>query len=205
MATQPVRNSVGTQAGRQVDTSADRPVGTPVEETARVLHEIGAEVAKIPEVVNYQAYAGTASPINFNGLVRQYYLRASPELGDVQVNLVDKHQRSRKSHEIAISVRAAIEAIGRKAGGVAKVVEVPPGPPVMSPIVAEIYGPEYKEQIAVAKGDTSAPKSATVTKKTAPPASSALRDTGDSALGRDNATTISSRKKAQKLPSVLAS
>ena len=130
----------------------DMPVGTPVEETARVLHEIGAEVAKIPEVVNYQAYAGTASPINFNGLVRQYYLRASPELGDVQVNLVDKHQRSRKSHEIAISVRAAIEAIGRKAGGVAKVVEVPPGPPVMSPIVAEIYGPDYKEQIAVAKG-----------------------------------------------------
>ena len=129
----------------------DMPVGTPVEETSRVLHEIGAEVAKIPEVVNYQAYAGTASPINFNGLVRQYYLRASPESGDIQVNLVDKHQRSRKSHEIAMSVREAIEAIGKKAGGNAKVVEVPPGPPVMSPIVAEIYGPDYKEQIAVAK------------------------------------------------------
>ena len=129
----------------------DMPVGTPVEETARVLHEIGAEIAKVPEVVNYQAYAGTASPINFNGLVRQYYLRAAPELGDVQVNLVDKHLRSRKSHEIAMSVREAIEEIGRKAGGVAKVVEVPPGPPVMSPIVAEIYGPDYKEQIAVAK------------------------------------------------------
>jgi len=129
----------------------DMPVGTPVEETSRVLHEIGAEVAKIPEVVNYQAYAGTASPINFNGLVRQYYLRASPESGDIQVNLVDKHQRSRKSHEIAMSVREAIEAIGKKAGGNSKVVEVPPGPPVMSPIVAEIYGPDYKEQIAVAK------------------------------------------------------
>ena len=129
----------------------DMPVGTPLEETARVLREISAEVAKVPEVVNYQAYAGTASPINFNGLVRQYYLRAAPESGDIQVNLTDKHERKRKSHEIAISVRDAIEAIGKKAGGNAKVVEVPPGPPVMSPIVAEIYGPDYKGQIAVAK------------------------------------------------------
>ncbi|HOI53511.1 MAG TPA: efflux RND transporter permease subunit, partial [Azonexus sp.] len=111
----------------------DMPAGTPVEETARVLQEIGGELAKVPEVVNYQAYAGTASPINFNGLVRQYYLRAAPEKGDIQVNLVDKHERSRQSHEIAVSVRDAIEAIGKRNGGVAKVVEVPPGPPVMSP------------------------------------------------------------------------
>ena len=75
----------------------DLPVGTPVEQTAAVLHEIGAELLKVPEVVDYQAYAGTASPINFNGLVRQYYLRASPEKGDIQVNLIDKHQRSRQS------------------------------------------------------------------------------------------------------------
>ena len=129
----------------------DMPVGTPLEDTARVLREISAEVAKVPEVVNYQAYAGTASPINFNGLVRQYYLRASPESGDIQVNLTDKHERKRQSHEIAVSVRDAIEAIGRRAGGNAKVVEVPPGPPVMSPIVAEIYGPDYPGQIAVAK------------------------------------------------------
>jgi multidrug efflux pump subunit AcrB len=129
----------------------DMPVGTPLEETARVLREIGAEVAKVPEVTNYQAYAGTASPINFNGLVRQYYLRAAPEWGDIQVNLADKQHRSRKSHEIAVSVRDAVEAIGRKAGGNAKVVEVPPGPPVMSPIVAEVYGPDYRGQIAVAK------------------------------------------------------
>ncbi|WP_374276211.1 efflux RND transporter permease subunit [Azonexus sp.] len=129
----------------------DMPVGTPVEETARVLHEIGAEVAKVPEITNYQAYAGTASPINFNGLVRQYYLRAAPEKGDLQVNLADKHHRSRQSHEIAVSVRDAVEAIGRKNGGVAKVVEVPPGPPVMSPIVAEIYGPDYAGQMAVGK------------------------------------------------------
>jgi multidrug efflux pump subunit AcrB len=83
----------------------DMPAGTPLEDTARVLREIGAEIAKVPEVTDYQAYAGTASPINFNGLVRQYYLRASSELGDIQVNLVDKKHRSRQSHEIAVSVR----------------------------------------------------------------------------------------------------
>ncbi|MEY4592378.1 MAG: hypothetical protein RIR18_1273, partial [Pseudomonadota bacterium] len=129
----------------------DMPIGTPLEETARVLHEIGGELAKEPDVVNYQAYAGTASPINFNGLVRQYYLRATPEKGDIQVNLADKHHRTRKSHEIASSLQARVEAIGHKNGGVAKVVEVPPGPPVMSPIVAEIYGPDMNGQRSVAK------------------------------------------------------
>jgi len=129
----------------------DMPVGTPLEETARVLHEIGAELASVPDVVNYQAYAGTASPINFNGLVRQYYLRAVPEKGDLQVNLADKHHRSQKSHDIAASLRERIEAIGKRNGGVAKVVEVPPGPPVMSPIVAEVYGPDYAGQMAVGK------------------------------------------------------
>ncbi len=129
----------------------DMPVGTPVEETARVLHEIGAELAQVEEVTNYQAYAGTASPINFNGLVRQYYLRGLPEQGDIQVNLADKHHRSRSSHAIAVSVRESVEAIGKKFGGNAKVVEVPPGPPVLSPIVAEIYGPDYPGQIAVGK------------------------------------------------------
>ncbi|AXS80703.1 efflux RND transporter permease subunit [Dechloromonas sp. HYN0024] len=129
----------------------DMPVGTPVEETARVLHEIGGELALEKDVTNYQAYAGTASPINFNGLVRQYYLRAAPEKGDIQVNLADKHHRSRQSHEIAVSLRDRVEAIGQKNGGVAKVVEVPPGPPVMSPIVAEIYGPDMKGQMSVGK------------------------------------------------------
>ncbi|MBI2277587.1 MAG: efflux RND transporter permease subunit [Dechloromonas sp.] len=129
----------------------DMPVGTPVEETARVLNEIGAELATVDEVTNYQAYAGTASPINFNGLVRQYYLRAAPEKGDIQVNLADKKQRSRSSHQIAAALRQRIEAIGQQNGGNAKVVEVPPGPPVMSPIVAEIYGPEMPGQMAVGK------------------------------------------------------
>ena len=129
----------------------DMPVGTPLEETAGVLREISAEIAKVPEVKDYQAYAGTAAPINFNGLVRQYYLRSNPEMGDVQVNLVDKHQRDRKSHEIAVSVRDAVMAIARRHGGNAKVVEVPPGPPVLSPIVAEVYGPDYPGQVDTAK------------------------------------------------------
>ncbi len=129
----------------------DMPVGTPVEETARVLNEIGAELATVDEVTNYQAYAGTASPINFNGLVRQYYLRATPEKGDIQVNLADKKQRTRSSHQIAGALRERVEAIGKQNGGNAKVVEVPPGPPVMSPIVAEIYGPEMAGQMAVGK------------------------------------------------------
>ena len=129
----------------------DMPVGTPLENTAQVLREIGGYLSTVEEVTDYQAYAGTASPINFNGLVRQYYLRASPEMGDIQVNLVDKHQRKRKSHEVAVAVREGVTAIARKYGGNAKVVEVPPGPPVLSPIVAEVYGPDYAGQIAVAK------------------------------------------------------
>ena len=129
----------------------DMPVGTPLEQTDRVLHEIGAYIATVEEVSDYQAYAGTASPINFNGLVRQYYLRTNPEMGDIQVNLVDKKHRHRQSHEIAVGVRDRVFEIARKAGGNAKVIEVPPGPPVLSPIVAEVYGPDYAGQIGMAK------------------------------------------------------
>ena len=129
----------------------DMPAGTPVEQTAAVLHELGAYLATVPEVTNYQAYAGTASPINFNGLVRQYYLRASGELGDIQVNLVDKHQRSDQSHAIATRVRPGLQKIGLHHGANVKVVEMPPGPPVLSPIVAEIYGPDAEGRRTVAK------------------------------------------------------
>ena len=93
----------------------DMPEGTPVEETARVLDELAAEVARRPEVTDYQVYAGTSAPINFNGLVRQYYLRSGPEVGDIQVNLVDKHHRDQKSHEIALEVRPALARIGKQA------------------------------------------------------------------------------------------
>jgi multidrug efflux pump subunit AcrB len=129
----------------------DMPTGTALEHTARVLREMGAYLKGVPEVTDYEAYAGSASAINFNGLVRQYYLREAPEQGDIQVNLTDKHQRSRKSHEITQSVRPFLERIAGLHGAKIKVVEVPPGPPVMSPIVAEIYGPDYGGQINVAK------------------------------------------------------
>ncbi len=129
----------------------DMPVGTPVENTAAVLREIGAYLSGVEEVRDYQAYAGTASPIGFNGLVRQYYLRTSGELGDIQANLADKKHRNRKSHEIAVAVRSRIAEIARSHGGNARVVEVPPGPPVLSPIVAEVYGPDYSGQMNVAK------------------------------------------------------
>jgi len=129
----------------------DLPAGTPLEQTARVLREMGDHLKTVPEVTDYQAYAGAASPINFNGLVRQYYLRELPEQGDLQVNLMDKHHRDRQSHEIAQSLRPALERIAAAHNAEVKVVEVPPGPPVMSPIVAEIYGPDYAGQMAVAK------------------------------------------------------
>ncbi|HHH39786.1 MAG TPA: efflux RND transporter permease subunit, partial [Sedimenticola sp.] len=122
-----------------------------LEQTTRVLDEIGGYLATIPEVTDYQVYAGTAGPISFNGLVRQYYLRQGANLGDIQVNLVDKHQRARKSHQIALDARPAIQAIAARHQGNAKIVEVPPGPPVLSPLVAEIYGIDYQGQIRVAR------------------------------------------------------
>ena len=129
----------------------DMPAGTPVEKTAAALQALGAHLATVPEVTSYQAYAGTASPINFNGLVRQYYLRAGGEVGDIQVNLVDKDHRHDKSHVIAMRERPALREIGARFGANVKVVEVPPGPPVLSPIVAEIYGPEAEGRTAVAQ------------------------------------------------------
>ena len=129
----------------------DLPAGTPVEVTAAALHDMGAYLATVPEVADYQAYAGAAAPINFNGLVRQYYLRAAAEQGDLQVNLVGKHARSRKSHDIAQALRPRLEAIGARWEAKVKMVEVPPGPPVLSPIVAEVYGPEEAGRIRVAK------------------------------------------------------
>ncbi|QDZ28084.1 efflux RND transporter permease subunit [Noviherbaspirillum sp. UKPF54] len=129
----------------------DMPAGTPVEQTAAVLHELGGYLATVPEVTDYQAYAGTAAPINFNGLVRQYYLRSGGEVGDIQVNLVDKHHRSEQSHAIATRVRPELQKIAKRFGANVKVVEVPPGPPVLAPIVAEIYGPEAEGRRQVAK------------------------------------------------------
>jgi multidrug efflux pump subunit AcrB len=129
----------------------DMPAGTPLEVTAAALRELGAHLATVPEVTDYQAYAGLSAPINFNGLVRQYYLRSLPEQGDLQVNLAPKDARDRKSHDIAQGVRPRLEEIGRKWNARVKVVEVPPGPPVLSPIVAEVYGPDEAGRIRTAK------------------------------------------------------
>jgi multidrug efflux pump subunit AcrB len=120
----------------------DMPAGSALEQTAAALADMGRYLATVPEVSNYQTYAGLAAPINFNGLVRQYYLRAGAELGDIQVNLVGKHERSTQSHAIAARLRPELASIAARYGAVLKVVEVPPGPPVQAPIVAEIYGPD---------------------------------------------------------------
>jgi multidrug efflux pump subunit AcrB len=129
----------------------DMPAGTPLEQTAAVLRELGAYLAREPGVTDYQAYAGTAAPINFNGLVRQYYLRAGGEVGELQVNLTEKHHRSEQSHAIAARLRPPLQRIGRRYGANVKIVEVPPGPPVLAPIVAEVYGPEEAGRLQVAR------------------------------------------------------
>jgi multidrug efflux pump subunit AcrB len=129
----------------------DMPEGTPMEQTLAVLEALATELSQVPEVNDIQLYAGASAPINFNGLVRQYYLRSLPHQGDLQVNLVDKSQRERQSHDIALSVRPALRAIGERYQANVKVVEVPPGPPVMAPIVAEVYGTHYQRQMDAAK------------------------------------------------------
>jgi multidrug efflux pump subunit AcrB len=120
----------------------DMPAGSTLERTDQLLHELAGQVAKIPEVRDWQGYAGTASPITFNGLVRQYSLRQGPLVGDLQVDLVDKDERRRQSHAIALAARPALAEIAARYGASLKVVEVPPGPPVAAPIVAEVYGPD---------------------------------------------------------------
>ncbi len=129
----------------------DMPEGSTLEETAAVTREIGNTLAAVPEVVNYQMYVGTSSPYNFNGLVRHYFLRRGPNEADIQVNLVGKGDRKAQSHDIAKRVRPAIDAVAARYGANVKVAEVPPGPPVLQTLVAEVYGPEYHGQIEVAR------------------------------------------------------
>lgn len=128
----------------------DMPEGTTLERTSAVAKELAIYVSKSDKVTNYQTYIGAAAPISFNGLVRHYDMRSGDNVADIQVNLVDKSERSEQSHEIARSMRAGLQEIGKKYNANVKVVEVPPGPPVMSTVVAEIYGPDYDQQIAVA-------------------------------------------------------
>jgi multidrug efflux pump subunit AcrB len=129
----------------------DMPEGTTLEQTLRVLDELSDHVMTLPEVKDVELYAGSAAPINFNGLIRQYYLRQAPHHGDLQINLVDKSQRDIQSHDIALSLREPLQAIGKRFDANVKIVEVPPGPPVTAAISAEVYGLSYPQQLTAAQ------------------------------------------------------
>ena len=128
----------------------DMPEGTTLERTGVVAKEIAQYLNTRPEVVNYQSYVGTSAPITFNGLVRHYDMRGGSNMADIQVNLVDKGDRTAQSHGIASLLRPEIQRIGNKYNANVKIVEVPPGPPVLSTIVGEIYGPDYDTQMDIA-------------------------------------------------------
>lgn len=129
----------------------DMPEGTPLEETARVAKALSEYVGTIPEAVHYQAYVGTSSPFNFNGLVRHYFLRDSSNVSDIQINLAEKQDRDSQSHEIAKRIRPQVQAIAQRFGANVKVVEVPPGPPVQSVLVAEVYGSDDQNRTEIAR------------------------------------------------------
>jgi multidrug efflux pump subunit AcrB len=128
----------------------DMPDGTPLEQTTHVAQALGQYLGKQPEVTNYQIYAGTSGPYNFNGLVRHYFLRNQPNQADIQVNLLSRHHRNAQSHDIARRLRPELDKIADQFGARIKVAEVPPGPPVLQTLVAEVYGPDYKGQIELA-------------------------------------------------------
>lgn len=128
----------------------DMPEGTTLERTAAVARDISGYLSEQKLVTHYQEYVGTSSPITFNGLVRHYDLRRGDNMADIQVNLTSKKDRKLQSHDIAKMFRPGIQKIAAKYGANVKIVEVPPGPPVLSTIVAEIYGPDYEQQKAVA-------------------------------------------------------
>ncbi len=128
----------------------DMPEGATLEKTAAVVQELAKYLSTVPEVTDYQLYVGVASPVNFNGLVRHYFLRKGSNVADIQVNLLPKSGRDAQSHDIAKRVRPALADIAQRHGARIKVAEVPPGPPVLQTVVAEVYGPDYQRQIEVA-------------------------------------------------------
>ncbi|MES2846220.1 MAG: efflux RND transporter permease subunit [Pseudomonadota bacterium] len=134
----------------ELSVTLDLPRGTSVEETDRVLQDIAAALAPVSEILSIQSHAGTAAPFNFNGLVRHSYLRAEPRMGDLQINLTPKADRDRESHDVALDLRARVTALDLPTGARVKVVEPPPGPPVMSTLLAEVYGPDAETRRAVA-------------------------------------------------------
>jgi multidrug efflux pump subunit AcrB len=129
----------------------DTPEGTTLETTNALGREIAGYLAGVPEVLSTEVYAGTAAPFNFNGLVRHYFMRSGPNVADVQVNLLPKSERSRQSHAIAVAVRPGIDSIARRYGASAKVAEIPPGPPVLSTLVAEVYAADDSTRLEAAR------------------------------------------------------
>ena len=129
----------------------DMPEGTSLQETAAVTQELAVQLKQVPEITDLESYIGTASPFNFNGLVRHYYLRRGENVADIQVNLTPKGDRSDQSHAIARRARALLQPVAQKHGARIKVAEVPPGPPVLQTLVAEVYGPNYQRQIELAR------------------------------------------------------
>ncbi len=129
----------------------DMPAGTTLEQTAMVTQELGKYIQAVPEVVNYQSYIGTSAPYNFNGLVRHYFLRQGSNEADIQINFLPKDKRKQQSHEIAKRLRPDLKKIADKYGAKIKLAEIPPGPPVLSTLVAEVYGPNEKRQVEIAK------------------------------------------------------
>ncbi|MCC6415506.1 MAG: efflux RND transporter permease subunit [Opitutaceae bacterium] len=127
------------------------PEGTTLEQTARIAAEMADATRAVPEVRDLQVYAGTAAPFNFNGLVRHYFARRGPNVADIQVNLVPKEDRAAQSHAVANRVRALVAPIAARHGAVVIVAEVPPGPPVLQSLVAEIYGPDETRRVALAR------------------------------------------------------
>ena len=134
----------------EVQVIIDMPEGTTLEQTARCARELGEYLKTVPEVRDLQSYVGTSAPYNFNGLVRHYYLRAGSNVADIQVNFVDRSLRSQQSHEIAKRLRPHLKEIGDRFGAALKIAEIPPGPPVLSTLVAEVYGPGADERIRIA-------------------------------------------------------
>ncbi|MDV3256689.1 MAG: efflux RND transporter permease subunit, partial [Sphingomonas sp.] len=135
----------------EVQLVVDLPEGGSLETTGRVLEQAAAVARRVPEVVSMEAYAGTAAPFNFNGLVRHYFLRDRPEMGDLMVTLAPKGERDRSSHEVALDLRQRLASIPLPAGGSIKVVETPPGPPVLATLLAEVYGPDDAARRATAE------------------------------------------------------
>jgi multidrug efflux pump subunit AcrB len=135
----------------EMSVVVDLPEGATLEDTERMLFAIADVARKVPEVRSIETYAGTPAPFNFNGLVRHYYLRESPELGELHLNLAPRADRGRTSHAIALDLRARLKDVALPEGTVARVVEVPPGPPVLSTLLAEVYGPDSETRRAVAR------------------------------------------------------